>query len=62
MKTLVAIGKIYKFGDKVQIYVQADYAQLFEEHINKPCQLIVLVPENEAEELVLQKQFARRKQ
>jgi len=62
MKTLIAVGKIYKFGDKIQIYIQADYAELFEEHVNKPCHLVVFIPENEAEELALQKQFARKKQ
>jgi len=60
MKPIHAIGKIYKFGDKIQIYVQADYAELFEEHINKPCSLVVYVPENEEEESVLARQFRKR--
>ena len=60
MKPITAIGKIYKFGDKIQIYIQADYAELFEEHINKPCSIVVYVPENEKEESILMKHFRKR--
>lgn len=54
MKPVFAIGRIYVTGNKVQIYVMTDFANQLLDKNHFPCQMLIMIPENEDERTQLE--------